>query len=502
MTRFTSLLALLFVVVNTMGATPTETYESGVVGLEVTYQEWDQDRPWAKTKPGTRTVAGVLLEGHYILTSARMVANATYIQVKKAGRPTQVEPRMIRMDPDMNLALLAIDDAALLEELRPVRLADETPVDGVVQTVRWKKQQLESAASRIKRFEVQSSYFGSLKHVFLLVQTDLMAGGWSEPVFYDGQLVGLTISQEKQSARIIPVEILSAFLDQALSAEPYEGFPSFGAHWQTNSDPSLVAFLGQTGEPRGAVIRNVPWGFTGCGVLKPRDILLSIDGKAIDAEGYCTHPRLGQIEFTDFILGGYRIGDVVPVQVLRDRRVVDLQLTLRGYPSALNLMPARRGDEPPPYLVAGGLVLRELDANYLRTWGKEWSKSAALNLLTYYQLHTSEQQPSRRRVIVLTAVLPSDCNIGYQDLRDLRVESINGRMIDSIPAAVEAFEHPEDGFHTIVLEPNLERREIVLDAELMEAETAEILSSYGIPAAVRLPSLPPPEPGPCGAPPN
>ena len=53
------------------------------------------------------------------------------------------------------------------------------------------------------------------------------------------------------------------------------------------------------------------------------------------------------------------------------------------------------------------------------------------------------------------------------------IESVNGRPIGSIPDAIEAFERPVDGFHTVLLEPNANRREIVLDAEQFEDGTRE-----------------------------
>ena len=45
----------------------------------------------------------------------------------------------------------------------------------------------------------------------------------------------------------------------------------------------------------GVLIRQVPWGSSACGVLEPRDILISVDGRSIDAEGFYTDPRLGQL---------------------------------------------------------------------------------------------------------------------------------------------------------------------------------------------------------------
>jgi len=471
-----------------------EPYPRSVVAITVTYQGWDEDRPWARTRPAVRQASAVFVEGPWLLTTAQVVADATFIQADKFGRSSRAHPRVHFMDREADLALLAVDDPAFFEDLRPAPLAAHTPLEGTLRSVRWRDQQLESAASRVKRMLVEASSYGRLEHPFLWLQTDLDGGGWAEPVFLDGRLVGLTVSQNEQRARVIPVEMLARFLERARRPESYPAFPILGAMWQVNTDPSVTAWLGQRGNPRGILIRQIPWGSSGCGVLKPWDILLSIDGKAIDAEGFFTHPRYGQLRFPAIFVMDHVAGDVVPVQVLRQGQVTDLTLTLRAYPVETDLVPARGGPDPPPYLVAGGLVFIDLDVDYLRTWGRDWPSKAPLRLIGRYHLDQLAQTTGRRRIVLLKSVLPSGYAIGYEGLEDQPVETINGLPIDSIADVDDALRRPEGEFHTIVLSRDSVRREIVLDAAGLEAATAHILEDYRIPAAKRLPASPLPEP--------
>jgi PDZ domain len=476
-------------------AATREAYEQNVVALNVTFQSWDEDRPWSKTRPGVRQISAVVVEGRHLLTAAQMVEDATFLQAFKFGRTSPSRPRIDFVDREVDLALLTVDDPSFFADLRPAPLAPFTPTEGTLRMVRWRNQQLESAASRVKRIMVEGSAYGRLEHPFLSVQTDLDGGGWADPVFQEGRLVGITISQDEQRARIIPVEVLSRFLERARQPDTYRAFPALGVLWQLNTDPAVTAWLGQEGEPRGILIRQVPWGSSGCGVLKPWDILLSIDGKAIDAEGFFAHPRHGQLRFPAIYVTDHAAGDVVPIQVLRERRVLDLKMTLRGYPVGLDLVPVRRGPQPPPYLIAGGLVFRELDAPYLRTWGRDWLSEAPLRLLSYYNLDQQGQTPERRRIILMKSVLPSPYTIGYHDLEDLPVESVNGVTVDSLEKVDQALQHPVNGFHTIRFAPNAFVRDIVLDASRLEEATRQILEEYRIPEAKRLPASPPPDPG-------
>jgi hypothetical protein len=474
-------------------AFPAAPVDSGrdprsVVALTVTYQGWDADRPWARTRPAVRQASAVVVEGPWLLTTAQMVADATFIQADKFGRSTRSHPRVQFVDREVDLALLAVDDPGFFADLRPAPLASRTPVEGTLRSVRWREQQLEAAASRVKRVLIETSSYGRLEHPFLWVQTDLDGGGWAEPVFTDGKLVGLTVSQSEQRARVIPVEILARFLERARDPGTYPAFPVLGAMWQVNTDPALAAWLGQREDPRGVLIRQIPWGSSGCGVLKSWDILLSIDGRPIDAEGFFTHPHFGQLRFPAIYVMDRVAGDTVPLQVLRQGRVIDLEMTLRASPIEQDLVPARAAAAPPAYLIAGGLIFIELDVDYLRTWGRDWPSKAPLRLIGRYHLDQLAQRPARRRIVLLKSVLPSEYNIGYQDLEDQVVEAINGLPIDSIADVDEALRRPEGEFQRIVLSPDSVRREIILDAAGLEEATAGILEDYRIPAAVRLPA--------------
>jgi S1-C subfamily serine protease len=469
-------------------------YEQSVVGLDVTYQEWDEDRPWAKMIPKHRTAAAVLLDGAHLLTTAQMVDQATLIRLVTFGRTRPVEPRVVRVDPDINLALLVIEDQEVLKSLKPVPLAESTPTAGVLRSVRWSGQQLESAASRVIGIMVERSWGGRLDHAFLHMRTDMDSGGWGEPVFADGSLVGLTVSQKEQRSRAIPVELLRAFFDRVREPEPMAGFPSLGLDWQVNEDRALAGFLGQQGEPRGVLIREVPWGASACGVLEPRDILLELAGNPIDSEGYYNHPRLGRLIFSHLLVERYRPGDTVEALVLRGGRELTVSIPLRTYPASLDLIPARR-EGPPPYVVAGGLVIRELDLPYLGTWGADWAEQASVGLTTRYSLNRNGQTRERRRFVLITATLPAEYNVGYQDLRDAVIEEVNGRPVSSIRDVVQGLAAPLGDYQLIRLAPDSGRDVVVLDAATFDQATKEILETYRVPAAVRLPAEPLPEGG-------
>ncbi|PYT36094.1 MAG: hypothetical protein DMF52_08610 [Acidobacteria bacterium] len=474
---------------------PRLAYESQVVVLVVTTQDYDPWKPWEKKTPETRIVQAVVLDGSLLATTADLVEGATVILVEKHGRPLREPARIVHIDPDANLALLTVDSPSFFRDLRPAVLAPSMPTEGQVSTVRWRSGQLEVSASRISRIEVGTTYLGALEHASLIVETDLSGGGWSEPLFADGRLIGLTYAQDGQSSTVTPVDILRAYLDAARAPGSYREFASLDVSWQVNRDKALTRSLGLEGEPRGVLVTQVPWGSSGCGALRPRDILLGLDGHAIDAAGYYEHRRYGRLKFTQIAVEGHHAGDVIPGEVWRDGKKVSVRLTLRPARAAQDLIPVRSSGAAPPYVIAGGLVFRELDGDFLRTWGKDWEKKAPPFLMTRYDLFRTTQTPRRRRVILLAYVLPSAYNLGYGNLETLPVARINGRDVDSIADVDEAFQHPDGDFHRIVFEPNPVRAEVVLEAATFEKATREILDEYQIPQRTRLPETPLPDLG-------
>jgi len=475
-------------------------YRAKIVALRVTQQYFDEALPWTKKSPEVVEGTAVVISKRLLLTQANLVQNATFIQVEKLGRADWIPARLVHRDSAINLALLTVDEPGFFDDLEPTRIASNVDTKGPVHSVRWMERQLEVSNSRPGRIEVLESPYGSVHHAFLRLSTDFSNGGHGEPVFAGNQLIGLTVMQDGQMATVIPAEILKAYAESPArdgDTEHYRGFASIGSlRWQTNTDPALVAYLGLEGEPRGAFIRQVPWGSTGCSSLRPHDILLELDGHEIDAIGNYNHPLYGQLRFDNIVVEGHAPGDVVPARVFRDRKFLDVEIELRPNPSSARLIPWRRSDSAPPYLVAGGFLFRELDGRYLYTWGSDWRTQAPNQLVYFYDLLGVAQSPDRRRIIIVSQVLPSEYNIGYHGLSDLPVKAINGQPIDSIADVEQAFEKPVDGFQRILFYPNSTIREAVLDAATFEAATDAILAAYEVPDRLRLPSEPLPDLGP------
>jgi len=477
---------LVFILIQGSDVALAEHYESQVVSLSVTWQSFNIYRPWDKNQPGHRMAQAIVVSESILLTTAQAVSNATLIQVKKHGKPGRTEARIHHMDREINLALLAVPAPGFFDDLKPVTFSTSMVSGGEALSVRWKKRQLEVAQTRLGRVEVVASQTGSVQHAVLKGTTDLSGANSIDPVFMDEKLIGLTVNNAKGMIEILPAHTLTTYCNMVKSGD-YRGFATLiGLSYQVQNDETVAKWLGLQGPPRGILVRNSPYGETGHNFLKPLDLLLSMGGHAIDSQGYYRHPHYGQLHFFNIVTEGYMIGDTINLSLLRAGNLVEMEMPLLGFPLKRRLIPYWRTDYMPAYLVAGGLVFRELDYNYLRGRGKSWRSKANARLVLAWDLERFDQSAQRRRMIILSHVLPDSYNIGYHDLRDLVVQKVNGMSVGSMAQLQEAFEQPQGGFHVIEFQKNYTRDKVVLDAGVYAAATQRILENYHVPQAMSL----------------
>lgn len=477
------LVVLLAGLVSATQARPDHPVEYQLVTVRVTYQNWNEYRPWQKAKPGARRFFGVVVPGNRILVLAQHLDNATLIQVEKFDRPPRVPARIVHSDPQINLALITVDDPTFFDDLTPVKIAEQVEGDNYY-CASWKNGQLVTASCRWSRVSVRSNFVPYFSYAGIYFITDLQGGGRGEPVFSGDELVGITRSQDNNQIVVFPSEMIQAYL-RAVALPEYPGFAQLGVGWQINRGLAQAKYLGLEESPHGVRIRNCIAGSSADGILQSDDLLLELDGHPIDSQGDYMHPRYGWLDYKLIATEGHYAGDVIPAKLLRKGKEIDVEIPLKNIPESSALIPSTRTGQSPPYLIAGGLVFRELDTPYLRAWGDDWAKRIPAHLRIYREME-SENHPSSQRLIILADVFPDEYNLGYHDMAQNIVTTVNGRSINSIADMEEAFQHPEGAFHVIEFVPTYGLEKVILDAKEFTTATARIMKTYQIPTRIRV----------------
>ncbi len=470
------------------GSQPAPAAEPAPVRLHVACQEPDYSSPWKRSREENRSGYGCLVAPGRILTTADIVKDATMIKVEKRGEKRYFPGRVEVIDYDVDLALISVGDESFFDDLVPVELAEEVELDQPVQFLVFAEpDRIRAIPGAIVRVSVEEYYLSPARFLTFgaAVNFEDRGGGWSEPVVSEGKLVGMTMTYDpqRQYAVVIPASIIRRFL-AAARPEGYAGFPDQGFSVAPTRDPAFRAFLGLTGRPGGVYVTSVFPGSSADGVLREGDVLLAVDNRPLDLEGYYEDPLWGRLDCRDLFTRHYSPGDRVELEVVRQGEPRRLEMVLGRWLLSDYLIPPYSSGVPPEYLIVGGAIFQELTRDYLRQWGSQWARRGNKKLLYQNYYNARRPGPERKRIVLLNRVLPDEVNLGYQGLEDLVLAEVNGRPIGEVADLAEALRSPDRGFHRFTFEEF--DREMIFKVPDLEKADPRIALQYGIPELRRL----------------
>lgn len=485
------LLIATAVVVSSAAANPAEPLANGlshsILRVSSTNQAYDFFQPWVKKEPVNRRGVGALIEGGRILVSAELVENSNMIELEKADAPGKVTAVIELVDFDCNLALLRPESPGFLEGMRPLALRPGVGSGDEATVVQVEANgELAKTTGRITSVTIGGYPFMNLGLLVFKLSAPLQQRDWSFtlPVVRDGGLCGVLMRYDSrnQTSEVIPPPVIAHFLKEAAS-ETYRGFARLGVSFAPLRDPQLRRYLGLV-SPGGIYVKQVAPGSAAskAGVRKG-DVILSVDGRALDEDGNYDDPDFGKILFSHLTNTRMHPGDVCEVEVLRDRKPLRLSVRTEVPDEGKRPSEAHSGGKPPKYVVLGGLVFLELSRDYLREWGGNWRDEAPQRLV-YLDTFQDELPGDRGRIVILSQVLPSPLSIGYEHLENLVVARVNGREIKSLDDLAAAIEDPWNGFQKIEFEED--PKTIFLDARGVQDSSDGLKEQYGLPALQRL----------------
>ena len=433
---------------------PATSPSDSLVYVMTTSQRPRFTQPWEKSPPQRKRGLGVVLEGRRVLVTAELVSDATFIEFERPSNGEKQTARVIARDYEANLALLegTDKDGAFLGGMKPVAI-DEPARAGDTLDV-W---QLEDDGSPVvttgtlARVETGSYFLPDRTFLRYEFKGSLQnkAGSFIIPAARGGKLTGLLLgyNADDQLADILPAPIIRRFLDDLADGE-YAGFPVLGIRIARTTDPQLRGWLKLPGDAGGVFIGKVEKGSSADRAgLKPGDVLLALDGHAIDRRGYYEDPEFGVLNFGHIVNGRHRLGETITASVWRDGAKVDLPVELGRRDASDFLVDPWIFDRSPRYVVVGGLVFTELSRPYLQSF-KDWEKNAPV-VLRHAEANQDEYAEGRRKLVILCYAIPTDANIGYERVSSRIIEEVNGKPIGCIRDLHQALMKPVDGRHAI-----------------------------------------------------
>ena len=461
-----------------------------LVRVNVTGQGYDYFRPWQKKAPQSKRALGAVLSKGRVLVTADLVANQNYVELERAESGEKTAANVQVIDYEANLALLEPAEKDFLNGITPLDIATDTVVgdrlaawqleqtgaliatDGLVTTIQMTRYPADIGEFLTYRVSIPMQYRES---------------SYTIPLVKNNKLAGLLLRYDSRAQLIdaIPAPVITHFLKEA-ETDHYRGFPSAGFSFFPTRDPELRQFAGQTGKPGGVYVTSVepnePAMKAG---LKIGDIVTSVANHEIDQTGNYVDPLYGKIEFTNLLTAHAYAGDVVPFQIQREGKPMQLNVTMEHRDPKDYVSPPYNLDQPPSYLVLGGLIFQELSRQYLKEWGANWQREAPQRFV-YFDHFQSELFPEgNRRIVILSQVLPANSTIGYDEFAYLTVTKVNGKEVKSLKDLADAAKQPiEGGF--IKIETEEDPKQIELDAAQVQEEAPSLQENYGITSLQRI----------------
>lgn len=454
----------------------TNNLNQCVAEVFVTAQRFDPQIPWKKTRPETRSGYAVVIANGRLVTTEDLVRNAVLVEIRAPGEATKIRATLMEADPRINAALLNAPTRgfSVAEWGAPVQTGAK------IQLVQFDAAGLQqNGEGRITGIEVAP--LPSASHSILTIQalTDLKLDRVGAPAFHEGKLAGLVMAYDEgsQTSRVLPSAILRRFVTDA-QTPPYQGVAVAGLTWTPLVDPAKRHYLGLPDDDRGVmVLRTIP-GSSASDALRSGDVILAWDSHDIDSQGYYHDPDFGRLLMTHQISGRRHPGDIITLSRWRNQKQEAVQVKLDAYDDSRALIPLNTEGYPAEYLIEGGLIIRELSADYLLAFGPQWMVRANPRLVNLYL--TRSQSPSHpgERIVILSGVLPDPINVSYQEIRDEVISHVNGKPVRNIKD-VFAIRDQEGGLTRFTVQTV--GFELVLDKASLPEANRRIAELYRIP---------------------
>lgn len=448
-----------------------------IIKLDVVQKIYDTQQPWRiNTKETSRNA--LVLSNQKLITTAEFLSDSTLLRVQKEGKGNKFEAKIAWISYPLNLALITVEDSSFWKGLQEATLSESTPTIGASRIWRWQNGILESWHAEINQIQVLPTELSPVNHVFANAFSEINSAGWSEIVTQGKEVVGITSSSSDKKLSVIPSSFLLTILDHQKNDPKFEiGY--FPFYWQTTENSQNAKRLQYPGTPKGVFITQIDPTPPESKVFKVDDLILEINGMAIESNGDYKDPVFGSINLENLAVREGIAGSTVHFKIWRQGAEKNLQMTLPAFRYERFKVPDYRFDEPPEYLIVGGMIFMPLTTEYLRAFGDQWKSTSPFRL--FY--HTLEPTLSENeKIVILSSVLPDPYNLGYSDYRFMTVDSVNDEKVQTLKQFEQALTKNTGEFHKITFLKGRGPQQAILDVKTLDEANQRILKKFSIPA--------------------
>ena len=469
------LLVMLSLTLSFMYAASTKpSIDASIVKIYTVSKSTNYLEPW-NSSVGRSSGSGSIISGNRILTNAHVVANETFIEVKKYGDTKRYQARVLEVSHDTDLALLEVEDKDFFKGTIPLTFGILPKIQDKVTVYGYPMggHTISVSTGIVSRIE-HNRYAHSGKR-FLAIQIDaaINPGNSGGPTISNGKIVGVVmqgITFSQNIGYMVPVDIIQHFLKDVKDGKR-DGFPKLGIMTDKIENPSLKEYYHLAEDAGGILVVDIEHNSILKDVLKKEDIITAIDGHKIESDGTVEF-RENQYTHFKYFIDLHQYGEEVSLEVLRDGKKVSLKATLPKTSSIeRSTYSPLEYDKMPTYFMLGGYVFSPITQNLLNATGGP--------VLSLRYSATKFPTKDRQELVVLLKVLASSHTRGDYGISMWHIEEVNGQKFKNFKEFYSLVLDSKEKF--IVLEDEDGAKVVINKEEALAAEST-LLKRYSIKA--------------------
>jgi len=421
------------------------------------------------------TGSGSIISGNRILTNAHVVANETFIEVKKYGDTKRYQAEVLFVSHDVDLALLKVKDKTFFKDTTPLEFDGLPNIQDKVTVYGYPMggNTISVSTGIVSRIEHNRYVHSGQKFLSIQIDAAINPGNSGGPAISDRKIAGVVMQQIPGSQNIgymVPVPIIKHFLKDIADGK-YDGFPQLGIYTELLENPTQKEYFKLSQNEGGILVVDVLYNSPFKDILKQYDIITAIDGHKIESDGTVEF-RKNQYTHFKYYIDIHQYGDEVSLDVYRDGKKVKLKVKLPQQVSKeLFSMTKFYYDKMPTYYMLGGYVFVPLTENLLVSSHKP-------NLPLRYGA-TKFPKKDKQEIVLLLKVLASSLSRGDYSLGFWKIDKVNGKTFKNFKDFYKLIKDIKDKY--IILEDD-DGSKVVIDKQKALSIDSELLQRYSIKA--------------------
>jgi len=470
-------------------ARPNGPIQKSLVRISATDVEPDYKAPWNSGGIQRGIGAGFMIDGSRIMTNAHVVSNSRYLTVERDGDPNKYPASVLFVAHDCDLALIKVSSPDFSKNMVPLTFGGIPELESTVSAYGYPigGQRMSVTTGIVSRIDFQLYTHSSIdQHLAIQISAQINPGNSGGPVMQNGKVVGVAFQGYSGDvaqgvAYMIPTPVINRFLKDVGDGR-YDKYVDLGILYSKLQNPAQRRFLGLKDDDRGVLVTTVIAASASSKVLKPGDVLLTIDDHPIASDSF-VELEGERVEMPEVVERKFR-GDTVKLDILRGRQPMTVNAELG--PVWPYLIQGHGYDTQPRYVVYAGLLFQPLSLDLIQAYQPQ-----DLRLRHYFDFFVQEEiYLEHPEVIVLTNILADPINTYLQPFRANIVDEVNGTKIRTLEDLAKAFAETPERF---VVRMIGDGPPLVLDRKEVEAARDRIKSRYNVMKEQNLNEQPPPK---------